>query len=112
MRLEHEKKGFCAPMNDDVDQYAVIFHPNIRTFGIIEKKKFSSVEELWDGEPKNSAPFQPINYCYHCGAKFPDRLDKELTKILQKEYGLDSWRDYKKAPKEFHTDAWWKKRGL
>ncbi|GHS92696.1 hypothetical protein AGMMS49949_05130 [Alphaproteobacteria bacterium] len=53
-----------------------------------------------------------IVYCPFCGTKFPDRLDKELTKILREEYGLDSWRDYKKAPKEFHTDAWWKNRKL
>ena len=53
-----------------------------------------------------------MDYCPFCGAKLPERLDSKLTEILQKEYGLTSWRDYKKAPKEFHTDEWWKKREL
>ena len=56
--------------------------------------------------------FEPMEYCPFCGAKLPERLDGVLTGILQKEYGLNSWKDYKKAPHEFHTDEWWKKRGL
>jgi hypothetical protein len=53
-----------------------------------------------------------INYCPFCGAELPGGLEEELTKILQNEYRLESWKDYKKAPHEFHTDEWWKKRGL
>ncbi|MBR1479637.1 MAG: hypothetical protein IJ599_01930 [Alphaproteobacteria bacterium] len=56
--------------------------------------------------------FDPMDYCPFCGAKFPQRLDGKLTEILRAEYGLQSWRDYKKAPHEFHPDEWWKKRGL
>jgi hypothetical protein len=56
--------------------------------------------------------FESMNYCPFCGAKFPKRLDEELSKILRSEYGLESWKDYKKAPAEFHSDEWWKKRGL
>ena len=56
--------------------------------------------------------FDAMDYCPFCGAKLPERLDEKLTEILQKEYGLSSWKDYKKAPHEFHTDEWWKKRGL
>ena len=56
--------------------------------------------------------FDAMDYCPFCGAKLPERLDEKLTEILQKEYGLNSWKDYKKAPHEFHTDEWWKKRGL
>ncbi|MDR3223979.1 MAG: hypothetical protein LBT03_00095 [Holosporales bacterium] len=53
-----------------------------------------------------------LAYCPFCGAKFPERLGDKLTEILQKEYGLGSWKDYKKTPPEFQTDEWWKKRGL
>jgi Zn-finger nucleic acid-binding protein len=60
----------------------------------------------------DSGGFEAMNYCPFCGAKFPERLDGELSKILQTEYGLESWKEYKKAPKEFKTDEWWKKRGL
>jgi hypothetical protein len=56
--------------------------------------------------------FDAMDYCPFCGAKLPERLDEKLTDLLQKEYGLNSWKDYKKAPHEFHTDEWWKKRGL
>jgi hypothetical protein len=32
--------------------------------------------------------------------------------LNKKEYGLGSWKDYKKAPPEFQTDEWWKNRRL
>jgi hypothetical protein len=53
-----------------------------------------------------------MDYCPFFGTKFPERLDDELTEILRKEYGLGSWKDYKKAPPEFQTDEWWKNREL
>lgn len=53
-----------------------------------------------------------IDYCPFCGASLPGRLDFKLTEILKSEYGLTSWRDFEKAPSEFQTDEWWKKRGL
>jgi hypothetical protein len=74
------------------------FISNIRTYAILNQKEYGG--------------FEPIDYCPFCGAKLPERLDQTLTEILQKEYGLDSWKDYKKAPEEFHTDEWWKKRRL
>jgi hypothetical protein len=74
------------------------FFPNICTYVILSKKR--------------GYKFEPIDYCPFCGAKFPKRLGEELSKILQSEYGLESWKDYKKAPAEFHSDEWWKKRGL
>lgn len=77
---------------------SIIHIPNIRTYAILNKKEYGG--------------FEPMDYCPFCGAKLPERLDSKLTEILQKEYGLTSWRDYKKAPKEFHTDEWWKKREL
>jgi hypothetical protein len=74
------------------------YFPIVRTYVIYNKKELSD--------------FIPMDYCPFCGIKFPKRLDEELTEILKSEYGLNSWKDYKKAPPEFHTDEWWKKRGL
>ena len=76
----------------------IIHIPNIRTYAILNKKEYGG--------------FEPMDYCPFCGAKFPKRLDEELSKILQSEYGLESWKDYKKAPHEFHNNEWWKKRDL
>ena len=59
-----------------------------------------------------SRDFDMMNYCPFCGAKLPQTLEKELTEILKNEYGLNSWRDYKNAPTEFHSDEWWRKREL
>ncbi|MCR4555404.1 MAG: hypothetical protein K5766_01165, partial [Alphaproteobacteria bacterium] len=67
---------------------SIIHIPNIRTYAILNKKEYGG--------------FEPMDYCPFCGAKLPERLDDRLTEILQKEYGLNSWRDYKKAPAEFH----------
>jgi hypothetical protein len=81
---------------DDSFRSYIKFIPNIRTYAILSKKK--------------GVEFEPIDYCPFCGFKFPRRLDGELTKILQTEYGLESWEDYRKAPEEFHSDKWWKER--
>jgi len=109
--------GIDNDLKEDIEEdVPFIYHPEIRTFGILKKRKFSmkifgmSLEDFM--ESKLRIEFVPVNYCYLCGTKLPERLDDKLTEILQKEYGLTSWRDYKKAPKEFHTDEWWKKRGL
>ena len=83
---------------DEENLTPIIHIPNIRTYAILNKKKYGG--------------FEPIDYCPFCGAKFPDRLDEKLTEILRKEYGLNSWKDYKQAPPEFRTDEWWIKRGL
>ena len=85
-------------LGDEKDTTRLQYIPNIRTYAILNKKEYGG--------------FEPMDYCPFCGAKLPERLDDKLTEILQKEYGLNSWRDYKKAPAEFHTDEWWKKRGL
>lgn len=106
-KVQIEKKhneGVCESLSyyidggDDEGMTSIIHIPNIRTYAILNKKEYGG--------------FEPMDYCPFCGAKLPERLDGKLTEILQKEYGLTSWRDYKKAPKEFRTDEWWKKRGL
>ena len=79
-------------------QTSFAYIPTIRTFAFFKKH--------------SKGVFDAMDYCPFCGARFPERLDEKLTEILQTEYGLQSWKDYKKAPHEFHTDEWWKNRGL
>ena len=61
--------------------------PNIRTYAILNKKEYGG----WTA----------MDYCPFCGARFPERLDEKLSEILRSEYGLECWKDYKKAPHEF-----------
>ena len=102
--LKHTYPSVCTELSwflkggDEEGMTSIIHIPNIRTYAILNKKEYGG--------------FEPMDYCPFCGAKLPERLDGKLTEILQKEYGLNSWKDYKKAPHEFHTDEWWKKRGL
>ena len=101
---EHTQNYVCSDLlnflkgGDEEGMTSIIHIPNIRTYAILNKKEYGG--------------FEPMDYCPFCGAKLPERLDGKLTEILQKEYGLNSWKDYKKAPHEFHTDEWWVKRGL
>jgi hypothetical protein len=108
----HKNKNGCGSLEYALEEdVPVVYMANIRTYGILLKRCFKG--GYWLKKPKAEyCDFEPIDYCPFCGAKFPDRLDEKLTKILRSEYGLDSWKDYKKAPKEFQTDEWWKKRGL
>ena len=104
LRKEHNSEKVCKDLSNflkggnEEGMTSIIHIPNIRTYAILNKKEYGG--------------FEPMDYCPFCGAKLPERLDEKLTEILQKEYGLSSWKDYKKAPHEFHTDEWWKKRGL
>ena len=103
------KKGKECPMlydlviGDEAGTTRAAYLPMIRAY-IIYKN--------WSEEDLCNQEFYVMKYCPYCRAKLPRQLDDKLTEILQKEYGLTSWKDYKKAPKEFHTDEWWKKRGL
>ena len=101
---KHEYPTLCSELSwflkggKEEGMTSIIHVPNIRTYAILNKKEYGG--------------FEPMDYCPFCGAKLPERLDEKLTEILQTKYGLKSWRDYKKAPQEFHTDEWWRKRGL
>lgn len=57
-----------------------------------------------------------ILHCPWCTYKLPLPLSEERQNILEQEYGLrDTWKggkDYNQIPAEFHTDEWWKNRGL
>jgi hypothetical protein len=111
-RATHEDGRHCKSMECSLkEDDPVVYKSNIRTYGILRERNFK--DGYWvEGNKAEYCDFELVNYCDCCGAKLPERLDQTLTEILQKEYGLDSWKDYKKAPEEFHTDAWWKKRGL
>lgn len=101
-RSQHTKYGMCIAMHEQIffrKHYTYLSQiPTIRAYILCRKGK--------------RAGFDFLDYCPFCGAKLPPRLDNILTNILKEEYGLTSWKDYKKAPEEFHTDRWWKDRGL
>jgi hypothetical protein len=103
-RNSHLTKNICDNLSpflkggEREGKVPIIHIPNVRIYAILNKKK--------------GGGFESMDYCPFCGAKFSRRLDEELTKVLQIEYDLKSWKDYKKAPAEFHSDEWWKKRGL
>ncbi len=65
-----------------------------------------------------NAGTQDIKYCPWCGRKFLEMLDKEYDKALSKALGIRpkditlSHYTTSNIPPEFHTDKWWKKRGL
>lgn len=107
-RLNHTKSTFCPRLYDlgigaDAGTTRVMYVPMIREYVICPSSSFVITD---------SQDFEPMDFCPFCGARLPERLDEKLKEILRQEYGLESWKDYKKAPKEFHTDKWWKKRGL
>ena len=107
-RLIHTNSTFCPRLYDlgigaDAGTTRVTYLPMIREYVVYQR--FSL-------EPADNQKFYVMDFCPFCGAKLPERLDEKLTEILKNEYGLESWKDYKKAPKEFKTDEWWKKRGL
>jgi hypothetical protein len=111
-REMHRNNGFCSMLDYNLKEAKpIIYMPNTRTHGILRERNFK--DGYWvEGNKAEYCDFEPVNYCCSCGAKFPERLDQKLTEILQKEYELESWKDYKQAPEEFQTDEWWKKRGL
>jgi hypothetical protein len=108
----HNNGGICGALLYSVeDDIPITYVPHLRMYGILKKCDFEG--EYWLQKMKAEyCEIEPMDYCPFCGAKFPERLDGELTEILRNEYNLGSWKDYKKAPHEFHTDEWWRKRGL
>ncbi|MDR1366842.1 MAG: hypothetical protein LBJ13_02980 [Puniceicoccales bacterium] len=113
-RQHKAKKRRCDALDYEIYEGddPVIYWPHIRTYGLLKKKKCALKQFRFNFDYNNDRRkydgFVPLDYCYFCGAKLPKRLDEELSKILQRECGLESWKDYKKAPKEFHSDEWWR----
>ena len=90
----------CEEMIDAVnDKFCPIFYnERLREYGI---------------EEYDSDTLRGMTYCYHCGTKLPESLRDLWFNTLRNEYRIERpSKEYKKAPKEFHTDEWWKKRGL
>jgi hypothetical protein len=127
-RAIHSRERYCASL-EDLTRYSsrydtsLIEIRNIRVIAVLNKIEYGGWSddrfelfsdrsgyqglEEWEFEG-----WTPMDYCPFCGAKLPERLDKKIIEVLRDEHGLTSWKDYKKAPHEFHTDEWWRKRGL
>ena len=69
---------------------------------------------LLHDEDQLDGTYEILKYCPWCGTKLPESLLFKINEILEEEYGLDDpdGEDASKVPPEFHTDEWWKKRGL
>jgi hypothetical protein len=55
-----------------------------------------------------------ISHCPFCGSKLPSDLSDKWYEVLEEDYGITDpqGEERNKVPAEFHTDEWWKKRGL
>jgi hypothetical protein len=75
-----------------------------------------SIPLLYKGRAKGKITVvQNIFYCPWCDTQLPTSVRDEWFNILEKEYGLTDPYDQeqeKLIPQEFHSDEWWKKRGL
>jgi hypothetical protein len=58
-----------------------------------------------------SSSYVVINYCPWCGESFPVSLREEMFRQIRETLGTDDF-EFESAPPEFHTDAWWRVRGL
>jgi hypothetical protein len=127
-RKLHSKERYCTSL-ESLTKYgercdtSLIEIPNIRVVAVLNKRKYggwtSKQFELFSQrngyqglEKWEFDGWTALDFCPFCGASLPERLDKKIIEVLRDEYGLTSWKDYKKAPHEFHTDEWWRKRGL
>ncbi|MDR2666804.1 MAG: hypothetical protein LBB34_01645 [Holosporales bacterium] len=124
----HSKERYCTSLESrtrysERGDSSLVEIPNVRVVAILNKVKHGG----WTGEQIRSFHWRSIyqglekwtfkgwtalDFCPFCGASLPERLDKKIIEVLRDEYCLTSWKDYKKAPHEFHTDEWWRKRGL
>jgi hypothetical protein len=127
-RKLHSKERFCTSLESSTRygercDTSLIEIPNIRVVAVLNKRKYggwtSKQFELFSQrngyqglEKWEFSGWTALNFCPFCGASLPERLDKKIIEVLRDEYSLTSWKDYKKAPHEFHTDEWWRKRGL
>jgi hypothetical protein len=126
--LEHYETNYCHDLYQLTRGYykgivSAIEIPNIRVIAVLNKVEYGGwTDDQFDLfyerngyqglEEWEFNGWTPLDYCPFCGAKLPERLDKKIIEVLRDEYNLTSWEDYKKAPHEFHTDEWWRKRGL
>jgi len=88
----------CRSMDEAISETQIVnYEPVDRTYGILWGKRRISF----------------LSFCPWCGTKLKKRLNKEFCQALT-ELGIKSWDilDDSTVPKEFRSDAWWKKRGL
>ena len=94
--LEH----CCLAMKTAVDcKYSpIIYEPYIREYVILDKSGIGAAY---------------MTFCCNCGIELPKCLSDEWYAIMEEMFGEDPYGKYKeKAPKEFLTEEWWRKRGL
>ncbi len=63
---------------------------------------------------RNDIAVQRIRHCPWCGMQLSESLRDIFFEITEK-YGIEAISDINEStllPKEFHTDEWWRKRGL
>ena len=99
----------CELMNDFLadSRIAILYSPAYRLYSLPWLQKGRTISTVTKS--------QKIDYCPWCGKKLPTDLTNRWFEILEKEYHLDDPRSKeqkKLVPAEFHTDKWWKKRGL
>lgn len=95
------KKNCCADMNEILQspKGSIRYLPQFREY-ILES-------------PGDSLICLSLNYCPWCGTCLPPSLRDTFFDILEKEYNLDlDILTLDKAPAEFQSDSWWKKRNI
>lgn len=111
-RVEEERKNYkgpfcCLTMDATLEngESLLSYDSKMREYSIRGGKCYK------DG--KDYGGFMLI-YCPFCGTKLPkdlrDEWFDELSKILGFEVDIST--DKRKIPKDFKSDAWWKKRKL
>lgn len=76
---------------------------------------YSSAMRSYYIAPKKNVIGQELIYCPWCARKLPESLSYKYYDILKDEYNINFYPGIEKSksfPKDFKTDAWWKKRGL
>jgi hypothetical protein len=92
----------CNAMREGVEDIGAIYYSKIsRSYAILCPKS-------------QDGTYATIKHCPWCGSRLPTDLDNQWFEVLETEYGLTDpcGDDEDKVPPEFHTDEWWKKRGL
>lgn len=74
---------------------------------------YDPVFRIYYIDNQNYAKFS-LDYCPSCGKMLPKKLRECWIKTIQEELHIEEpfSMDRRKLPKEFKSDAWWKKRNL
>lgn len=75
--------------------------------------KYNEIKRFYYIERKSESVVNAIFFCPWCASRLPEDLILEYDKIASGVCGEDiDFVPKDKIPKEFKSDAWWKKRGL